>query len=120
MNRTTLLARQNIVASGKGPRVVYAGTDTTGIGMIGIPSRPSRRSLAGGALSGIAASAASQPALAASVIIGGAAPVLAIPSLRGPKGLGSIDTSTLAGDVPAAIFADGYWQRGDGGGGRLY
>src|SRR5258708_11958266 len=88
--------------------------------MCGFPFRPSRRSLAGGIATSFIASAAVQAAPVPAQSGMAAMPVMAIPSLRGSGGLEAIDVSALPGGASVAILAEGYWQLGDGGGGRFY
>jgi hypothetical protein len=84
--------------------------------MIGFRFRPSRRSMAGGLAGVVVASAASTTA-AQSASAG--APVIAVPAIKGEGGLAAVEVPGSAAGAAATVLADGYWQPGDGGGGRF-
>jgi hypothetical protein len=88
--------------------------------MGGFPFRPSRRSLAGGFATGVMASTATRAAAAPAQTGTAGAPVIAVSSLRGNGGLAEIDVSAFPTGTSIVVLAEGYWQPGDGGGGRLY
>lgn len=81
----------------------------------GFRSRPSRRSLTRGFFASAFAVASKSANGQAGPKTG---PLLALPSIHGVDGVRSIDWANPAAAAPM-VFANGYWEPGDHGGGRL-